>query len=251
MISVIGRESIPALPRSLPYWSMTAFGALASPISPMKKPGWAGLGRGDGIEMRADLVGRLVDLTADLELDERGAPVLRDLIRVARGRAASGRSDVGLARDAGDDVVDGRVECGRARPGGAALDQDVLGRRPLEVGVQDRSIRPRLSGPLPCLGSGFFVPTIPADPEGDDHQDQQPKVAVLPVGRTPATHSGCQVARAVGGCAGRHLVFSSCVDDPTDAKSEPPQVAVAKSDSRCDLPTISRGTSRRSRLLLR
>ena len=39
MISVIGRESVPALPRSLPYWSMTAFGALASPISPMKKPG--------------------------------------------------------------------------------------------------------------------------------------------------------------------------------------------------------------------
>ena len=41
MISVIGSESSPALPRSSPYAVSTAFTALASPNSPIEEPGWA------------------------------------------------------------------------------------------------------------------------------------------------------------------------------------------------------------------
>ena len=41
MISVIGTESVPRLAEILPERAVIAFGALASPISPMKKPGWA------------------------------------------------------------------------------------------------------------------------------------------------------------------------------------------------------------------
>ena len=40
-ISVIGSESVPALPRSSSYAVTTPFSALASPNSPMVKPGWA------------------------------------------------------------------------------------------------------------------------------------------------------------------------------------------------------------------
>ena len=84
MISVIGRESSPAFSRSSAYAVSTASTALASPNSPMKNSGCDLLSHVDPVEDRADLVCRVVGVSADLELDERRALVRRDLARVLR-----------------------------------------------------------------------------------------------------------------------------------------------------------------------
>jgi hypothetical protein len=44
------------------------------------------LGGGHGVDDRTNLVGRLVDLAADVEPDERRVAVLGDLIRIAGGQ---------------------------------------------------------------------------------------------------------------------------------------------------------------------
>ena len=43
------------------------------------------LRRSDGVEDRVDPVGRVVVVAADVELDDRGAPILRDLDAEIRG----------------------------------------------------------------------------------------------------------------------------------------------------------------------
>src|SRR4029077_19666564 len=85
------------------------------------------LGDCDDVDDWTDLVWRLVDLAANVELDERGVPILGDLFRIAAGERRADVPDVGLTHDPGDDVLYGRVERGRAGRGGAALDQDILG----------------------------------------------------------------------------------------------------------------------------
>src|SRR6185312_14233018 len=95
-----------------------------------EEAGVRGLGDGDAVEHGPDPVPRRRAVTADVELDERRVPVLRD-------RAATDVLDDRELRDARDDVADGGVEHGRAGPLRAALDQDALARRLLEPSVQD------------------------------------------------------------------------------------------------------------------
>ena len=168
-----------------------------------KEAGMGGLGRCDGVDRGADLVRRLVDLAADVEHDERGVPVPGDLVHVAGDERRADVPDVGLARDAGDDVLHGRIERGRTGRGSLALDQDVLGRRPLEAFVQDPVHPARLSGPG-GVRIGVLRADHAADAEGDDDQGQPAEGGCLPVVRAPPAHAGGQVALLVGGCAGGH-----------------------------------------------
>ena len=214
-----------------------------------EEAGMSGLGRCDGVDHGADLVRRLVDLAADVEADEGRVPVLRDLVPMTGGERRADVPDVGLARDAGNDVVHGRVELGRAGRGGRALDQDVLGRRPLEAFVQDPVHAARLSGPggvrIGVLGADHA-----ADAEGDDDQGQPAERGCLPVVRAPPAHPGGQVARLAGVVGGAGHLVSSWVVDFTDARRARPAGRRRKvgfalrpaDDLRCYLPTIAAPT---------
>src|SRR5204863_8472594 len=80
----------------------------------------------DAVEHGAELVGGVLLVALDLELDERGVSARRDLTGVPRSER---RLDVLNRRHFGntrDDVPDRGVEGRRARSSGPALDQDAL-----------------------------------------------------------------------------------------------------------------------------
>ncbi len=83
----------------------------------------------DLVEDRADLVDRLVGVAADLELDERRVPALRDLARVRRIERRPHVLDDVQRGDAGDDVRDRGLEGRIARPERVALDRGRSRRR--------------------------------------------------------------------------------------------------------------------------
>ena len=62
-----------------------------------EEAGMGSLGRRDGVDDGADLVRRLVDLAPDVEADERGVPVLRDLVGAAGCERRADVPHVGLA----------------------------------------------------------------------------------------------------------------------------------------------------------
>ena len=116
---------------------------------------------GDAVEDGVDLVDRLGRVAADLELDERRVPVLRDLAGVARGRAASGRSErprsfetrattsAIAALKAGSLARSERLWIRTLSPAGC-----------LKPASRIRSTRPDSPGPA-VFGSMLFVPTMP------------------------------------------------------------------------------------------
>jgi hypothetical protein len=150
----------------------------------------------DGCEHRVDLVGGLVGITADLELDESRMPVRCDLAGV-RGieRRLHVLDDLQL-RDPRHDVRDRGLE-GRIGHGQrVALDEDVLARRLLEAGVEDPVHAAGLAGPrrvrIDHLGTDCA-----AEREGDQDEGQPAERGRLPMTRTPATHAGRQVVISV------------------------------------------------------
>ena len=146
------------------------------------------LGGGDRVEDRVDLVGRLVLVAADLELDERGVSVLRDLARVA---GVERRADVldGLElRDAGDDVLDRGLEGRIARRERAALDRTLSPAGCLKPASRILSMRPDSPGPA-VFGSMVFVPTMPPSPKATSDEREPAERRGLPVSGAPATHA--------------------------------------------------------------
>ena len=137
MISVIGSESVPAFAEVVPVRRLDSLlrarvAELADDEARMSL-----LRGGDGVDDRFDLVDRLVLVAADVEVDEDGAAVFRDLARIAASERRADVLDGRQLRDARDDVADRRREGGIADASGAALDQDALAGGLLEPVVED------------------------------------------------------------------------------------------------------------------
>ena len=143
-------------------------------------------------EDRVDLLGRLVLRARDLELDERGAAVGGDLTDVGRvERRADVLDDVEL-RDPRDDVLDRRREGGVGGGERAALDEDALGRRLLEAGLEDL-VHPAGLARAGGVRIDRLRPRHAAESEGDEDERQPPERRGLPVVGAPATHPGRHV----------------------------------------------------------
>ena len=136
-----------------------------------EEAGVGGLGGLDRVEDRADLVGGLVLLACDVEADEHGVPVLRNRRRLDV-------TDDGHPRDAGGDVLDGRVEHRRAGPDRRLWTRTFSAAGCLNPASRMRSIRPDWPGPEVFV-SMFFVPTMPPRPKATTTRKSQPKVAVF------------------------------------------------------------------------
>ena len=137
--SVIGSESVPAFAEVVPVRGLDSLlrarvAELADDEARMSL-----LRGGDDVDDRLDLVGRLVLVAADVEVDEHGASVFRDLACIAASERRADVLDGRQLRDARDDVADRRREGGLADAGGAALDQDALAGGLLEPVVEDPS----------------------------------------------------------------------------------------------------------------
>ena len=118
-----GSESIPAFPRSWPYAPLDGLLSARETELADVKPGWARCAAATPSSDRLDLVHGLVPVAADVEVDERGVPVLRDRAAVdVLHRPASFETRATTSSIA---AVKARI----ADPCGAALDQDVLARR--------------------------------------------------------------------------------------------------------------------------
>ena len=146
----------------------------------MTKPGWARCAAATLVEDRGDLVDGLVLVAADVELDERGVPVLGDLVCVAGCERRADVLDVRDLRDAGDDVRDRSVEGGRAHASRAALDEDVLGGLRLEAGIEDPVHATRLARPGRALVDARR-PDHAAERDGDDDEGEPAEGGGLPV----------------------------------------------------------------------
>ena len=228
-----GTENTPARSRSSAKRLSTALAELASPNSPMKSPGWALLRLVDGLQDRGDLVARVDPLAADVELDERRAPVLRDLAGIGRRRAASGRP----GRPRSSRHARRRPRPRPSKAGVARLRERLWIRTLSPAGCLNpasriRSMRPDSPGP-DVVGSMFFVADHASDAEGDDHERQPAEGCGLPVGGAPATHAG----RDVGVVPRYGSSRSSFVDDST-LRPGRPRVVGTRSDSRSYQPTI-------------
>jgi hypothetical protein len=143
---------------------------------------------------RADLVHGEVLVAADVELDERGPSVLRDLAFVAGGERRANVLDDLEARDGLDDVRDRRLEGGIARPERRALDQDGLVGRLLETGLEDLVHAARLARARRVGVEGLRADRA-ADSEGDEDEGEPAERGGLPVSRTPAAHAGREILR--------------------------------------------------------
>src|SRR5439155_10915634 len=147
----------------------------------------------DAVEDRPELVGGVLLVALDLELDERGVSALRDLTGVPRSER---RLDVLNRRHVGntrDDVPDRGVEGRRARSSGPALDQDALIVRQLEAGIQDSVHAARLAG-SGRVRIDVLRADLAANCKSDGYDCEPTERRGLPVGRAPAAHPGCQVA---------------------------------------------------------
>ena len=196
MISVSGIENTPALLRSCAKAVLTALAALAPPNSPTKKPGWARCASATLLRIGSSLSIALLAVAADLELDERGMPALCDLAGVGR---IERRADVlhgRHRRKAGHDVLDGRVEGGRACSERAALDQHALTCGHLEPGIEDPVHAARLAGPR-LRRVGLLRTDLAAHGEGDEHEPEPAEGGGLPVSGAPAAHAGREVRAAL------------------------------------------------------
>jgi hypothetical protein len=192
MISVIGIENTPARPRSSANSVSTAFAELASPNSPMKKPGCARCASatvsrtGPILSPASSLSPRTSNSTSAASLPFAIWPPLPGGER---------RADVlnrRHLRDARDDVLDRSGERRLAYAKGAALDQDALARRLLEPGVEDPVHAARLAGP-----GRVRVDVLRADRDTDGERDGDEREPAedrgLPVAGAPATHTSREV----------------------------------------------------------
>ncbi len=166
----------------------------------------------DALEDGADLVGRVVGVASDLELDEGGVPVLRDLAGVSgceRRADVLNRSQPG---DSLDDVLDRGRERRIARPERAALDEDALAGGLLEAGVEDPVGAAGLARPSRVVVDELRADRA-AEHEGDDDEGQPAEGGGLPVIRAPATHAGRKVAIGMGGAGHARSSFLGCVGE--------------------------------------
>ena len=100
------------------------------------------------------------------------------------------------SREAGHDVLDGRVEGGGACSKRAALDQHALTRGHLEPRVEDPVHAARLAGAR--LGRiGLLRADLAADGEGEQHERKPAEGGGLPVSGAPAADAGREVRAAL------------------------------------------------------
>ena len=179
MASVIGSEKRPAFSRSSAKAVLIPSTTLASPNSPMKSSGCACCASSTRGEHGLDLVDGLVLVAADLELDERGVPVLRDLALTA---GIERRAEVLHRRH----LRDARRRRPRSRPrrrdrSCAASSLWIRTLSPagcLKPASRILSARPDSPGPA-VLGSMVLVPTAPPIAKAAMTRPSQPKVAVF------------------------------------------------------------------------
>ena len=178
MTSVIGSEH-PGLPEVLLHGlgervDRTGHTELADIELGVRLLGGVDLG-----ENRVDLQRSLVGRPADLELDERRAPVTGRLTRAD----VLNHVDLGDARyHVGDRGLEGRV----GRRERTTLDEHALLGRPLEAGVED----PVHAAGLARAGRVRVDRLRPghAEREGDDDEREPPEGGRLPVVGAPASH---------------------------------------------------------------
>src|SRR5581483_11603028 len=120
-------------------------------------------------------------VTADLEVDEHGVPVLRE-------RAAMDVLHRRQLRNARDDVIDRSGEGGVADARRAALDEDALPGGLLEPGVEDRVHPARLARAVVLVD--VFRAHEAAEAERDDDEDEPANGRLLPMRGAPTTHAG-------------------------------------------------------------
>ncbi len=184
MRSVIGSESIPALPSPCRTWSATAFWALASPISPMKKSGWAAWAASRrGGPARSCPAALSCSPRSRSRRARRARPSRPSATRSA-GRSAPWRCGRG--------VLHGGVECWRTGAA-VALWMRHLAPRGLNPASRILSIRPDSPG-AGRVRVGALRADHAADAEGEDDEGQPAERGCLPVVRAPAAHPGGQVA---------------------------------------------------------
>ena len=189
---------------------------------------------GDALEDRAELVGRLRGVAADLELDERGMPALCNPACVGR---VERRADVLHRRhllEASHNVLDGGVEGKRAHSKRAALDQHALTRGHLEPGVEYPVHAARLTGACP-VRIGLLRADLAADGEHEQHERKPAEGGGLPVSCAPAAHTGREVG--VLSCA-RHARSSLGSTTPATLRPRRLEVVGARSDRSSYQPMI-------------
>ena len=208
---MIGSDRAPALPRSSPYAVSTALTPLASPNSPMKKPGeHAGHRRrssGPARPCRPPWSCRRGSRTRQAP-SARPAAILPAFAE-AKGERTLRTSGSFETRATTSSIggSEGRI----ARAKRVALDEDALTRRLLEPGVEDPIHAAGLARPRRVRVS-VLRPHHPADGEGDHDEGQPAERRRLPVSGAPATHAGRQVgvmrfachARSSSGRRGQH-----------------------------------------------
>ena len=178
MISVIGSESMPGLAEVVLERPLDPLLALASPNSPMVKPGWACWAAATPATTGSILSTASVPRAPDPELDQHRVPVLRDLAGVS-------------GRERRPDVLDDRA-CRRGRattssiaasnaavPAQASLWMRTLSPAGcLKPASRILSMRPDSPGP-DVLWSMFCRPTTLPIATATTTKASQPKVAVF------------------------------------------------------------------------
>ena len=196
MISVSGIEKTPALLRSFAKAMLTALAALAPPNSPTKKPGWARCASATLLRIGSSL--SIAFLLSPRISNSTSAACLPCAIWPALAGSSGERMfcTAATVREAGHDVLDGRVEGGGACSKRAALDQHALTRGHLEPGIEDPVHAARLAGAR--VGRiGLLRADLAAHREGDQHERKPAEGGGLPVSGAPAAHAGREVRAAL------------------------------------------------------
>jgi hypothetical protein len=144
-----------------------------------------------------DLVGRIVRISGDLCVDERGVPVQGHEVHAFFVEGRRDLAHVRLSVEAVHDVGDHGLELGRARVERRGLDHHALDRRSLEL-VGQNLVHPAGFTDA-CLGR---VELLRADDHRPDDECQQHEGEPAPdsgfsVSRAPVAHAGREISRLV------------------------------------------------------
>ena len=175
---MIGSESVPALPRSLVVGGHDRL--LRARVAELadREARMGTLRSGDRVQDGTDLVDRLLLVAADLELDECGVPVLRDLGRVSGLERRADVADVRDFRDARDDVRDRRIEGGCRHVASRLWIRTRSRRGLLEARLEDPVHAAGLARPCRSRRCSSCRP-MPPSPKATRTKASQPNVAVF------------------------------------------------------------------------
>ncbi len=156
-----------------------------------------GLRLGDAEEDRIDLLDCQVGVAADLELDQRGAAVRRDLTPISGVERGADVRHRGLPGEGAEDGAYRGLERRVVRLQRVALNQDALTGRLLEALVEncERAARFAWSREVGCL---LCPDDEHANCERDEDEGEPPEDRDLAVMSAPAAHATGQVRGASG-----------------------------------------------------